>query len=243
MKLSIVILFCDKDVKYLNDLLKQLEGHVFCEHEIVLIDNRTEDKTEISTKYKIVKPIKNIYLFEGRRVGFENSSGDYIWFVDVDDEIIGDVYEDDFNQQTDVIQFYYDADGWQIPPGAHKPLNWFGNGVWSRFFKATKLQEVYKPITKRNLKVHTFEDVILTSLIFQTNPSYSYIDRMIYKYRIDRSNMGKIKKQQFTKKDFDRYTSGYDELPYLFSFCKNEKELTEKAQKKYEYLLKKLTKK
>ena len=240
MKLSIVILFCDKDVKYLNDLLKQLEGHVFCNYEIILIDNRTKDKTEIITKYKIIRPKENTYLFEGRRIGFENSTGDYIWFVDVDDDIIGDVYQDDFNQNTDVIQFYYDINGWQTPPGVHKPLDWFGPGVWCRFFKAIKLQEVYKPITKRNLKVHTFEDVILTSLIFQTDPSYSYIDRMIYKYKIDRSN---IAKKTFTQEEFDRYTSGYDELPYLFSFCKNEKELTEKAQKKYEYLLKKLTKK
>lgn len=240
MKLSIIILFCDKDVKYLYDLLKQLEGHVFCNYEIILIDNRTKDKTKIITKYKIIKPKENTYLFEGRRIGFENSTGDYIWFVDVDDDIIGDVYQDDFNQNTDVIQFYYDINGWQTPPGVHKPLDWFGPGVWCRFFKVTKLQEVYKPITKRNLKVHTFEDVILTSLIFQTNPSYSYIDRMIYKYKIDRSN---IAKKTFTQEEFDRYTSGYDELPYLFSFCKNEKELTEKAQKKYEYLLKKLTKK
>lgn len=241
MKLSIIILFCDKDVKYLHDLLKQLEGHVFCNYEIILIDNRTKDKTEIITKYKIIKPKENIYLFEGRRIGFENSTGDYIWFVDVDDDIIGDVYQDDFNQNTDIIQFYYDINGWQIPPGVHEPIEQFGPGVWCRFFKATKLQEVYKPITRRNLKVHTFEDEILLNLVLQTNSSYSYIDRMIYKYRIDRSNIIKLKIKKFTKEDFERYIVGYDELPYLFSFCKNKDELMKKRDKKYEYVLKSLT--
>lgn len=237
MKLSVVILFCDKDVKYLYGFLKQLESHIFTEYEIILIDNREKDKTQISTKYKLIKPKENIFLFEGRRIGFENSSGEYIWNVDVDDEIIGNIYTSDFKSNADVIQFYYDVNGMQLKPGDHKPVRMFGNNVWSRFYKSSKLKEAYKPIKRRDLKIHTFEDQILLNLILQTNPTISYVDKLIYKYKISNAN---ISKKFFTKKDFEIFTKGYKDLPYLFNFCENKERLMELRKKRYEWIKQRL---
>lgn len=239
MKLSVVVLFCDKDVKFLYDFLRQLESHIFTDYEIILVDNREKDKTEIKTKYKLIDPGENIYLFEGRRIGFENSSGEYIWFVDVDDEIIGDVYDEDFSSNADFIQFYYDANGAQIKPGNYPSVKAFGYNVWSRFYKASKLKEAYAPITKRGIKVSTFENAILLSLMLRTKPTISYLDKILYKYNLCNST---FHKKSLSKEEFDRFTKGYDILPYLFSFCEDGNELMKKRERKFEALTKKLTK-
>ena len=94
MKLSVVIIFCDKDFKYLDSMIKMVEKFVTAEHEIILVDNRNNQEP-FETNYKVVSKGSNCYIFEGRRLGLDAASGDYIWFVDVDDEIIGEVSEED----------------------------------------------------------------------------------------------------------------------------------------------------
>ena len=50
MKLSIVLTFCDKDYHYINDFLKDIKNKVKIEHEILLVDNRINNKEELPNK-------------------------------------------------------------------------------------------------------------------------------------------------------------------------------------------------
>ena len=102
MRLSIIIIFCDKDFKYLSNIINNVEKFIKVEHEIILVDNRN-DQTPFETKYKVVSKGKNCYIFEGRRIGLDAATGDYVWFIDVDDEIINEISESDLKSRTEKI--------------------------------------------------------------------------------------------------------------------------------------------
>jgi hypothetical protein len=82
--LSIIIVYCDKDKDNLPNLLKQINERVLVDYEIITISNCTEkdDNATFSFGY-------NAYQFEARKKALELAKGEFVWFVDGDDEIIG----------------------------------------------------------------------------------------------------------------------------------------------------------
>lgn len=92
--LSIVITFCDRDQECIKNMLVYLDRLTF-KKEIVFVDDRKDKSLDIKSTYNIPDNYKlvlsdesgeNVGTFEARRTGLLNCTGDYVWFVDVDDE-------------------------------------------------------------------------------------------------------------------------------------------------------------
>ena len=91
--LSIVVIFCDKDVKYLEDVYTSIKSNISdIEYEIILMDNREVNTDDISyiTSDPIVKYINmggNKRQFAARIESAKYVSKQYTMFVDCDDNI------------------------------------------------------------------------------------------------------------------------------------------------------------
>ena len=67
--LTLGILFCDRDITYLQDLLESIAQQVHVPYEIILLDNRTDTTSDISflDSYTVLnKEQGNIYQLAGR---------------------------------------------------------------------------------------------------------------------------------------------------------------------------------
>jgi hypothetical protein len=93
--ISIIINFYDKDHQHIPNMLNYLKRLSF-NKEVIFVDDRVDKNENIRNKYNIPNEYKiipsfnndeNVGTFEARRSGVLNAAGDYIWFVDVDDEI------------------------------------------------------------------------------------------------------------------------------------------------------------
>lgn len=87
--------------KYLYRCIESLEKQTFKQFEIIFIDDFSNDKSvEIIEDYvlnnrhvRLIKNTQNQGTFHTRRIGVENSNGDYIAFLDPDDELASDALE------------------------------------------------------------------------------------------------------------------------------------------------------
>lgn len=233
MKLSIVIIFCDKDRKYLESFLKNTEEKVTCSHEIILVDNRNDKTEKIELPYKTISPEKDCHILEGRRLGLDEAVGEYVWFVDIDDEILNGFTEEDLKDHHEtILQMNLKIDNKVIIElGEIKNnLACFGENNWSRLYKTEKLKKFFEPI-KRGLSLNNGED----NLIFQAMKEakdferdfYIFQDKYRYNYIISRAAVG----EKRTPESIKRAIIGEENLDYLFSFLKNKEEREKELQK------------
>ena len=93
LSLSIVVIFCDKDIKYLQELYTSIKSNISdIEYEIILMDNREVNTDDIShiTSDPIVKYVNmggNKRQFAARIESAKYVSNQYTMFIDCDDNI------------------------------------------------------------------------------------------------------------------------------------------------------------
>ena len=181
MLLSIVILFCDYDICYLDRAINSIKENVkFSDYEIIAVDNRESNKDLLRLdNIKVVTKGYNLNCFEGRRFGFESSSGKYIWNFDADDLMIGKLYKEDLTGAEAYQLFYKMDDGPTFDKRVH--FSWFRQGAWCRIYKAEILEKVYSKID-RPINIFTDEDLLLLRLIQKEVKQWDYITRVIYQY-------------------------------------------------------------
>lgn len=93
MKISIIIPVYNKQ-RYLNTLLLQLQGQTFCDYECLLIDDGSTDGSGAicdgfaarDNRFHVFH-IPNGGVSHARNVGLDHAAGEYITFIDGDDEI------------------------------------------------------------------------------------------------------------------------------------------------------------
>jgi len=220
-KLSIICLVYDGNTKYLSPFIEMTKKIDF-DHEVVIVDNR-DDKSK-PLKYKmddavVVKTEENVGILNGRRIGFEHSSGDYIWFVDIDDEIM-DVYDRDFGD-CDIIKFPAYNDNYIRDSELYsyfiykndvctlETLKKLNIMLWDKWFKRDVLKKVYARLPQ--FKCVYSEDV----LVFLAALEYSSNIRVIgtkpmYRHRTNDSST--TLKQLKTKEDVDKLFVGFDDV-------------------------------
>ncbi len=177
MKLSIILTFCDKDYHYINDFLKDIKNKVKIEHEILLVDNRINNKEELPDKelYDKVLVFSNKSNFGRHKAVFE-VTGDRIWFIDADDEIyeIDESFEEYLGGEEEYIQFLY----------LDYKEQFFANGncsLWNKWLKTDVCKEKF--LKFKDLPIVFHDDYLMISAL----KTYKSVQKKIYVYRNDRS--------------------------------------------------------
>lgn len=211
MKLSVVIPFCDKDFNFLENLISQIKQNVKISHEIILIDNRENDTTDITfPEVKIFSQHKNLGQFEARLYAVKFCQGEYIWYVDADDQVleVPTKYE---SVKSDIICFnvYENSkDGIKPQKEAEKKAPLFveknhitlrtedypftvfhkfvKNALWSCWIKATIMQSVAQ-VMPRNCNFKHNEDIFTQSVAFTKAETIFFCKDFFYTYNLKSS--------------------------------------------------------
>lgn len=235
LKLSVIILFCDEDSSFLERAISSIRQHIkFSNYEIIAVDNRERDKMPINIDgVKFISKGYNLNCFEGRRFGFENSNGKYIWNFDVDDLMVEDLFEEDIKLGYDFLQMFYTYNkGSGYVPLSKKHLpRCYGWNVWSRLYNRNILQKVYSKIEKP-VNVFMFEDRILFDFINSMKPTYEYIEKHIYEYNVSNAS----NTPQNIKKYKKLIKTGLDDYEYLYNLI-NQPCTVKELRKRIEILI------
>lgn len=239
MDLSAIILFCDKDYQYIPSLLKQLDKKLACNYEVIIVDNREKNKTEISAINEFyenhngfcITPGRNLGQVVAKKTAFEQSSGKYIWFFDGDDEpcdVITQTLLDSLKEDLIVFNFgYYKeeddeqtyiecSDKDEVKTTGFKDAAYLTNiGVtcWNKFISRKILEKIFSYV-KTDKVVSINEDVWLISAALNKSRTIREIPLYIYNNRPDRGISANKKITSIT--NFKKIIQGYDETMKLF---------------------------
>lgn len=96
--------------KYLDKCMQSLMAQTYTNLEIILVDDGSTDRSgdicdKWSSEFYNIKVVhqKNSGVSKSRNVGIQNAKGDYIGFIDADDYIANDMYENLVKAITDGI--------------------------------------------------------------------------------------------------------------------------------------------
>lgn len=203
MKLSICVLFCDKDCHLAEKLSYKLSSCTIgiFDKEILFLDNRenNHDELHFNNEVKVFSAGYNTYQLQGRKFLVSKATGDYIWFIDADDDIYfvdNDFLEIANEMKYDVIAFsfmYEDVPNkeWKRAEfGPEYPLNEkYGAQAWNKWFKRSILDKVESYVPD-GLKVIASEDLILVVGASKFAKSSIFIPDILYKFNTEASMSG-----------------------------------------------------
>lgn len=246
-KLSIVCLVYDGNVHYLDSFIKMIQERVRVDYEIVVVDNR-EDKTsplDVPQKAVLVETSDgNIGILNGRRLGVNAATGDYIWLVDIDDEI-AIIMDKDWGDSDIIVFPYIEQDG--------KMRNYTGTNLqqdsffeilsfvlissylWNKWVRSDVLKRAYKIVPSFRCIYH--EDNLLYFPLMECAKSVKFpLSHAIYKH-INHEDSTTTK--HFSKeKDIDRLFTGFDKVSqFLTRYSKHKKLLDFDHMKSVEFYL------
>lgn len=199
IKLSIITPVYNLE-KYIEELLILFDKYMTDEVEVILVNDGSTDRSrEIISKF-LEKTNKNIYLISkenggvssARNIGMEMASGKYTGFVDGDDLIESNYFQnilEGIKTKKDVYKL-----GW-MSFGAHhfrfgaEFLPEWNCSCWSRVIKTSKIKKLFDT----NLKYA--EDYKFLAENIKPSMSCGYIKDIIYKYRTGREDsiMGSLR--------------------------------------------------
>lgn len=227
MFVSVVVTFCDRDIKHIDNCIDSINKHLHVNHELIFVDNRKDQSTKISSleNQNVVSKGRNTYCLEGRRLGLDVAKGKFIWFFDVDDFMYEDIYESDLRKVKDdtyIIQFYYKTfpeNYIKFSPNGKKIYNvrCLPRNLWSRWFNTEELKNRLLPV-KRDIDIVNCEDNFVIDLMTDKLDDYKhhvFIDKIIYLYNLNTSAQ-----HDYTKENIERVLYGCSNLKYLYSFIK-----------------------
>lgn len=231
------IITCDKDLKYIKDLLLNIGHKVSGNYHIIIYNNCVENYDMVSNLdiNAIILPNtykhKNARQLYARKMITEKAyelGSDYIWFIDADDTVL-DVNFDKLDNYTDIIVFPYDTEDskafmdTKLEPGILecKPTydNFLDVGcpLWRKFIKTEILKKSYDMIDAYNLPpVSCSEDTIVSLLSLKFAKTYSKHHETLYfnhRMRGDSNN---------TVVTFDKvvnFTTGINEIFKITETC------------------------
>lgn len=192
--------------KYITRALESLLKQTFNHFEVLVVDDCGNDKSiEIAEDYsnkdkriKIIKNKRNLGTYHARRVGVEHSLGDYIVFLDPDDELDSDallqIQLKIDEEKNDIIFFgvapsvkgrWYDRRPYMFPVNQTQSLlvSYFANGtrsyLWGtpgKSYKASFIKSLYRVLNVSiDFRFVYAEDVFLLIHAMLLKPNYSCV--------------------------------------------------------------------
>lgn len=224
-KLSIVVLVCDKDKHLIPKLFKQIQNKVKIPYELILISNCTEPFRP-EGDYKYFAFGYNAYQVQARKKGVKLASGDYIWFVDADDEVLP-VHESDaelMEKDYDTIVFNLEKVRRQSSPKVDREFTITGDFtqepviravgavLWNKWIR-TKILRKIEAIIPRRIKACAMEDNLLVVGALFYSRKIRFTKRIVYRYSYANSY---VSRQRIDNVDiFKKTTNGYLETRNL----------------------------
>lgn len=201
MKLSFVVPIYNAE-QYLSrcfDSILKVKVH---EIEIIAVNDGSTDSSEIICKEYANKDSRIKYSFQdnagvsvARNNGIKLATGDYICFVDSDDEIVAETVDDIVAFEDDIILFdYYTNAGEENTYCKRKSVDsnnssWSkimfsnrNNAIWNNIYRLSLLQNE-KIKFKENMAMG--EDFLFNLSLLRLNPTLCYIEKPLYVYYLD----------------------------------------------------------
>ena len=220
---------------YIAKCIESIQNQSYQHLEIILVDDgSTDDSGDICDQYAAYDDrIKVIHQENGgisaaRNTGIETANGDYITFVDSDDYIAPNMYEDMLNilkdNDLDILECtaFRDKGGTIIEgynDGLLKIFNRkealklslnddFGT-VWNKLYRRDSISNVRFPLGRK------FEDTATSYLYVANANRVGHINRCYYYYRL---NPNSITQTSFDPKSRWDFVIGYEErLQYVIN--------------------------
>lgn len=211
MTIDIIVCFCDKDYTLIDRFLSYIKRLTF-DYQLTLIDNRVDKSIDLHEKlanYNYLIPEKDRGLFESRRYGFEHTNNEFIWFVDIDDEIFD--FKLNIQPNDDIVLYNFkvhdlnkDIIGnnercytnriYKIDPNNDSQIGYVNyyfmhDGIWNKIFNRKTLKKCYDSIPFLE-NFFIYEDLFLEkhfsyfASIFRTDTQYIYQWNMTTTYEI-----------------------------------------------------------
>ncbi|SHK89416.1 glycosyltransferase family 2 protein [Fibrobacter sp. UWB12] len=232
--------------QYIRECVDSIVSQTYCHLEIVLIDDGSLDNCpvicdEYAKKDSRIKVIhqKNGGLAEARNVGIENSSGEYITFIDSDDYIASNyieiLYRGIIENNADVSIASFRSFEKNNTAVIEDSSCQFATISKKRCFEnytsifTNPFVSAWNKLYKRNLFLNIrfpegklYEDAFTTYKIFDVSQKIVFTSSVLYFYRL---NPDSIMGQSFRKKHLemiDAFRSGFD-----YFEKKDEKDISE----------------
>lgn len=176
MKLSIIIPYY-KVLDHIKKLFEVLEPQLDKDVEVIIIDDGCNEKELDKFKAKVIHLDTNSGgAGKPRNIGIENSTGDYIAFIDADDMISEDYISEikkKMKEKNDIIYLSWKSDKHNVVV-KDKPPFW-NPTVWSKVYKRDLIKDI-----RFKEDINFAEDKYFNDLI--KPKTSSYIEKQIYFY-------------------------------------------------------------
>ena len=224
-KLVSIIVPIYKIEDYIKSCIKSIVNQTYKNLEIILVDDGSPDNcpsicddwAEKDSRIKVIHK-QNEGLIEARKSGLRIATGDYVSFVDGDDWIEPDMYQniadaiDEYNPDCVITQFYYsypdreDKSRYcfdksyysrselenEVFPKMLFDGKYYSFGVypncWTKVFKRDILEKNLYDVDSR---VRMGEDIAFTYPCLMQCNSLAFVDKALYHYRINPQSMTK----------------------------------------------------
>lgn len=238
-KISLVIPVYNSE-KFLDKLLNSILQQKYKNFEIVLVnDGSTDNSQKIIENYKSKNnnikciTIKNSGPGVARKIGFENSIGDLLFFIDSDDflpnnNILGDIAEIYAKSNFDILIFNFIRKS----NGKERVVNAFFNdnikkginslqflynnklagALWCKIFKKEKMKSEYF------CNANNYEDYYTTYRYLENCNNFYYTDKIFYYANRDNENsISKINNYEKMYRTVDLLKEIYNVSKYKYA--------------------------
>lgn len=236
--------------KYISRCLDSCLSQSLSDFEIVIVDDCGSDKSiEIASEYakkdnriRIIKNKKNMGTYHARRVGVENSVGNYIIFLDPDDELaplsLGLIYEEFLRSDSEILFFgveYLPAIKWyKRKPVIYPELNdktlleaFFskGNvsyacGTLGKAYSRVFLLQLYSKLNvDEEFRFVYAEDMYLFLAAVLESPKFSNLNYIVYLYYQNNESITKAINENSVRNNILQYEFFLDNIINMASLA------------------------
>lgn len=166
----------------LDSLREQMKSHP--NTEIIVVDDGSTQDISFARDYPRTKYIRKEHggVSSARNVAMNAASGEYIVFVDADDEVYSDylsVVFENMSQGYDWVSYNWNIDGKPTETQTHEPLM-INRAVWAYSFRADFIGE-----TLFNESMVVGGDQEWLHRLLTDSSRHKYDNRIIYNYRYE----------------------------------------------------------
>ena len=234
MLLTIGITFWDKDYTLYSSLLAQIRKRVKVPYELVIIDNTEGSKLGSKASYAFGHNAKQ---FASRYKVIKLAKGDYIWFIDGDDEVVG-LDSSLFSKPFDMLctSFISNDRECHVKEGRLKVSSdcWkliqedIAQALWNKIIRTDLFKDVDRYVDNPELAVVSLEDTFYVALALKRARYIELKDIIIYKKNEGFSDMARM-----TREAFDNLTTGFEDILRLFAKLKYDVEAIKESHFHY----------